>query len=706
MTLSIAQRIAQAKLANASKQALPTATAQPTEAQDLAALSKQPTDSKCLAEISFVASTARSTGYASTGLATQQAAQATPLQAAASSLAEISLQPAAPVQPAHRALPTALPTAQAAPVQLTVAERLAMLRAKQKQPNEPVQAVQPVQTAPQQPEQQPAQDAYAAKRAAVQFNAQQQQAISYAADGTSFCLIGAAGSGKTTAVREIVRQTLLRTAALNIGGVELESIALVAFTNRAVNNLRTACEGIAEDNLRKRALQCCSTVHKLLHFAPVYYEVERTNRAGQVVPTSTMRFEPTFRAGNSLDHIRVVVVDEASMLGLGLYKQLTEACHNAIFIFIGDLNQLKPVMDDGTLGYKLSELPVVELTQIYRQAMESPIVRFQHEFTLAGKQLGDATLARLSKESNGVLHFEPIKNPRTPELLARVLANAMLKHMDEGIYIPCKDIILMPNYKNFGTYLVNQWLAQELGRRRHAMVYEVMTTVHPLSGSSKRYFAVGDYVVHNKEEYFVAAIDRNANYSGRTLQEPSMDLNRTGSLNCAASADKGVAMMDFEGLVLDVTQEKDQRDVCSHSLTLIPAMGCASLEAAQERATEAVMVSIRSEVGEIEFAYATTVHKSQGSEWRKVFLALATHARNMLTRELLYVAMTRAREELFVYYSPDSVSGKGDNTVARCIRNQEIKGRTWQEKVLNFTQRSAEYKRFMATPTVYGVFTE
>jgi len=585
---------------------------------------------------------------------------------------------------------------------ISIQERLAQLRAKQKQPVAQAQPEQPKQ----QPITQAVQDAYAAKRATVTFNAEQQQAIAYAASGTSFCLIGAAGSGKTTTVREIVRQTLLRTAAQRIGGVELESIALVSFTNRAVNNLRTACEGILEPDLKARAIRCCSTVHKLLHFAPVHYEIERKNRAGQYVASTTMRFEPTFRAGNSLDHIRVVVVDEASMLGLSLFKQLTEACPNALFIFIGDLNQLKPVMDDGTLGYKLAELPVVELVQIYRQAMESPIVRFQHEFTLAGKQLGDTTLQRISRESNGILHFEPIKNPRTPELLARVFANAMLKHMDEGIYVPCKDIILMPNYKNFGTYLVNQWIAQELGRRRNALVYEVMTTVHPLSGSSKRYFAIGDYVVHNKEEYFIAAIDRNAQYSGRTLQDPSVLLNRTGSLNCAESQDKGAALMDFDDVLLDVTQEKDQKEVCSHSLTLIPAMGCATLEEAQERAMEAVMVSIRSEVGEIEFAYATTVHKSQGSEWRKVFLALAIHARNMLTRELLYVGMTRAREELFIYYSPDSTAGKGDNTIARCIRNQEIKGRTWREKVQNFTARIDEYRRFMATPTQYGVFSE
>ena len=597
---------------------------------------------------------------------------------------------------------------------LTIAERLAILKAQQQAargiPQPSIQAAAQQQTeAAQSTEasqsQQPL-SAYEAKRAAVAFNAEQQQAIAYATEGRSFCLIGAAGTGKTTAVREIVRQSLLNNAPKQVANTTLDSIALVSFTNRAVNNLRTACEGIADADLRNRALRCCSTVHKLLQFAPVHYEVMRKNAQGQDSLATTMRFEPTFRCGNTLDHIKTIIVDEASMLGLALYKQLMEACPNATVIFIGDLNQLKPVMDDSILGYKLAELPVVELVTVYRQAMESPIVRFQHEFTLAGKMVGNTTLERISKESNGILHFQPINNPRTPELLARVFANAMMKHMDEGIYVPCKDIILMPNYKNFGTHLVNQWIAQELGKRRDALVYEINCNVHRLTGSNKRYYAVGDYVVHNKEEYFIASIDANARYNGRQLQLPSTKLNRTGSLDCNASAARGAELMDFDDVLLEVTQDKDQKEICSHTLVLVPAQGCATLEEAQQVGLEAIVINTRSEVGELEFGYALTVHKSQGSEWRKVFLALAIHARNMLSRELLYVGMTRAREELYIYYSPDSKAGAADNSIARCIRNQEIKGRTWKEKVVAFNARYDEYKAFMATQTQYGVFSD
>ena len=47
-----------------------------------------------------------------------------------------------------------------------------------------------------------------------------------------------------------------------------------------------------------------------------------------------------------------------------------------------------------------------------------------------------------------------------------------------------------------------------------------------------------------------------------------------------------------------------------------------------------------------ESAFAMTVHKSQGSEFDAVWLLLPRHANRVLSRELLYTALTRARREL------------------------------------------------------------
>ena len=71
-------------------------------------------------------------------------------------------------------------------------------------------------------------------------------------------------------------------------------------------------------------------------------------------------------------------------------------------------------------------------------------------------------------------------------------------------------------------------------------------------------------------------------------------------------------------------------------------------------------------------AYALTVHKSQGSEWKKVFVILHQSHNTMIQRELLYTACTRAREELYVICEPDSF--------VKGVNGQRIKGNTLAEK--------------------------
>jgi exodeoxyribonuclease V alpha subunit len=87
---------------------------------------------------------------------------------------------------------------------------------------------------------------------------------------------------------------------------------------------------------------------------------------------------------------------------------------------------------------------------------------------------------------------------------------------------------------------------------------------------------------------------------------------------------------------------------------------------------EEVSISTASEVNSLLLGYVLTVHKSQGSEWRKVFLILHQSHNIMLQRELLYTACTRPREELYIICEPNSFE-KG-------ILSQRIKGNTLAEK--------------------------
>jgi ATP-dependent exoDNAse (exonuclease V) alpha subunit len=97
---------------------------------------------------------------------------------------------------------------------------------------------------------------------------------------------------------------------------------------------------------------------------------------------------------------------------------------------------------------------------------------------------------------------------------------------------------------------------------------------------------------------------------------------------------------------------------------------------------EEVTIDTTGECNNLLGGYAITVHKAQGSEWRRVFLVLHKSHAVALNRELLYTAVTRAREQLYVICEPNSFE-KG-------VKTQKIKGTTLKEKLEWFKKKRAE----------------
>ena len=387
-------------------------------------------------------------------------------------------------------------------------------------------------------------------------------------------------------------------------------------------------------------------------------------------------FVPTYTAINPIYDLHLIVIDESSMVSLELFTKLSEACPNAKYIFIGDLNQLPPVFGDAILIEKLSQLPVVELTEVYRQAMDSPIVGFQHTFTLAGRMPGDSALESISAEGRG-LSFRPLlKALRDPDNMCAAFGDYFRREYEAGRYNWETDVILIPYNKAVGTVLVNQNIAQWLGDKRKATVHEV------LAGMNTRYLAIGDYVLYNKHEYLILDIKPNPKYVGKAARTPSEHLMRCGSYRAGHtppdifSAPSAFNSADTFFDMLNNASEEDGEVTrqASHIIVLAPA------QEANDGTLDGIELNSMGDVGNLEFAYAITIHKSQGSEWRKVFLIMTNHHATMLSRELLYTGMTRAREELVVIYSPSSGPGKKDSSICKAINRQIIPGRTWQQK--------------------------
>jgi len=402
----------------------------------------------------------------------------------------------------------------------------------------------------------------------------------------------------------------------------------------------------------------CITAHKLLEYAPEYYEVEDP-KTGEM--KRTMRFEPSRNSVNPLPaSIHTVIVEESSMLSVELFSQITSALqHNVQWIFLGDIQQLPPVFGAAILGFKMLELPVIELTQVYRQALESPIIRLAHRI-LSGKPVPAAEYPDWKFENQLTIH--PWKKKLHADTAVATLAAFFTKALDTGAYDVDEDMILIPFNQACGTIELNKSIANHLARKHGRETYEVM------AGFNKHYFSVGDKVLYDKEDAEIKEITYNQAYTGAKVQPASKHLDYWGhnpKLHEERFQHKEEADIDVDFLLEAVADAEDRVTQSSHSIVV------RLLDSGTT-----VKLTKAAEVNNLLHSYALTVHKAQGSEWRKVFLTLHQSHATMLQRELLYTAVTRAREELYIICEPESFTTG--------IKSQRIKGNTLAEKAEYF----------------------
>lgn len=486
----------------------------------------------------------------------------------------------------------------------------------------------------------------------ITYNANQQRAVDLIASGQSCVVIGAAGTGKTTiqkgSTAALIQNGLIPPLSSSYDHKHLQKgapgIAICAYTRRATNNIRK--------NLSEDLQQCCLTIHKLLEYEPVEYYI--TGEDGK--EKRTMRFEPTRHQDNPLPAaLKTIVIEESSMVSYELFMQLVAACpHNPQFVFLGDIQQLPPVFGAAILGFKMLELPVVELTEVYRQALESPILSLAHRI-LSGKGIRGSEFKTLSVPKKLTLHAWQKKI--SPDNAVATLAKFFIKALDEGKYNPETDGILIPFNKSCGTDELNKHIATKIAQKQFKPVAEI------IHGFKRSYYSVGDKCLYDKEDCIITAIEENPRYIGIKPREPSFELNYWGQGTGADAHDDIDQFLDAVA-VGEEDADKKQR-AASHIITL-------NLLDSERT----IKISSAGEIDALNLGYAITVHKSQGSEWSKVYLCFHHSHAVMIARELLYTAVTRAKEELFCICEPD--------TFDKGITRQRIKGNTWQEKAEAF----------------------
>lgn len=531
------------------------------------------------------------------------------------------------------------------------------------------------------------------------WNAEQQQAIDYGFFGKSFCLIGAAGTGKTTTLRAILSNMIEnhRIPPLDLSTKHLMAgapgVALISYTRRAVRNI--------SKQMSKQLKDHCITFHKLVEYEPHYYTKWDEESQAEI---NTMRFEPARHRANPLPrNLKLIIVDEASMLSIDYFNELWEALpnpHAVQFIFLGDLNQLPPVYGQAILGKKLLELPIIELTKVYRQALESPIIALalavkdnnfdviqgetnQGVFKVDGEAISPYDIAKrfdfknivkkvtIEREGRGKVTLHPWKKVLDKDDALMAMQGQLGMWIRDGVYDPEQDLVLCPWNKSFGTDELNLSIADYISKTAQKTVYEI------IAGYNRFYFAVGDKLLVDKQEAVILEISHNLRYLGKRPQRPSKTMNRWGNGNTdKLETDAGVFGDDLTDDQIDFMLEHaaDVEDRTTESSHAIRVLFLDSGE--EETLTKAAQLNSAT------FAYAITVHKAQGSECRRVFLLTHSCHAAMCSRELIYTAITRAAEELYIVMDP--------KLLAKAASKPRIKGDTLAAKLEFFNSRMQE----------------
>lgn len=507
----------------------------------------------------------------------------------------------------------------------------------------------------------------------------QEKFIDTVLDGQSVVLIGAAGTGKTTSMRSLTRKMLDNSYILPLtdGTKHLKpgspGMVILSFTRKAVNNIRRA----VVDELKPHTITC----HKLLEFSPVFYEIDDPANPGFF--KKTMRFEPARNKVNPLPaSLSVIAYEESSTISTELYDLIQDALpspKDVQEIFLGDIQQLPPIFGSAILGFKMLSLPVVELTEIYRQALDSPIISLAHKL-LSGnttlfepdtfaKRLHNVTNAETGDEVKFTIWGKKIE----AEAALIIMHRQLKKWIDDGEYDPYKDMILCPFNKSFGTIELNKYISQYMGDRRGAIVHEV------IAGFNTRYLAVGDRVLYDKEDAIIISIRHNGTYLGKMPVAPSAQLDRWGEISADSvntiveEDDDGYATLDKYMETMSTSSSVEERvNSASHVIEVRYTFQ-------DELDDTTILLSSAAEINDLLGGHVITVHKFQGSEEAKVFLLLHHSHSIMVSRELLYTAITRARNTLYIVCEKD--------TFYKGIKFQKIKGNTIAEKAEFFKGR-------------------
>lgn len=295
---------------------------------------------------------------------------------------------------------------------------------------------------------------------------------------------------------------------------------------------------------------------------------------------------PTFRrnAENPLE-CNALILDELSMVDISVFACLLDALPlGCRLVLVGDSDQLPPVGAGNVLhDLIISEvLPVVELNTVKRQALSSKIITNAHKIV-------KGEMPDLNNDGKDFFHMERSTAARTAETVTELCVSRLKNAYG---YDPFCDIqVICPSKKGeAGTQNINRLLQAALNPKDDNKS-EVIT--------QSRLFRTGDKVMQIKNNYNIEW--ESDDESGHGIFNGDIGIIKSIDIK------SGIVTVDFDGRRAELSAEL---------------------------------------LGDLELAYAVTVHKSQGSEFNAVIIPVFGTPQKLSYRNLLYTAVTRAKNML------------------------------------------------------------
>ena len=389
----------------------------------------------------------------------------------------------------------------------------------------------------------------------VCYNDMQRLAIKLAVEKGILILTGGPGTGKTTTLRGILK-------VFESQGLE---VALAAPTGRAAKRM---------SELTGRDAQ---TIHRLLEV-----EWDKNDR-----PVFQRNRRNPLSAG-------AVIIDELSMVDVVLFSSLLDALPiGCRLVMVGDSDQLPPVGAGNVLHDMINSkaLPVVELKEVFRQAMESLIVTNAHKIV-------KGEFPEITRTNSDFFFLER----NAPSLAAKTVTELCSERLPKAYkYSPTDDIqVLCPSRKGeAGTVNLNKYLQA----------------------------AINPPAKYKREQAFGQRIFREG--------DKLMQIKNNYNITWASSEKDGMGVFNGDIGILD------KIDPVAHVLYV--------------RFDEKLAEYPFEGSSELEHAYAVTVHKSQGNEFEAVVMPVSGVVEQLTYRNLLYTAVTRAKKLMILVGSQSMI---------------------------------------------------